>query len=1256
MKNWLWNVFVVLAIVGGSFFPGVGAVSVAEAAVHPAGAYTDPDTLIAQIMDTLAQQSLVQDREAQVLDVIIEGEAIIINWDRRILDEDAFDAEIFARLTQALDAQLELTQRYFVTFQIEGRSLDDWGMPVPEFPTPAEAPRELQAPAAGPLSGKKIALNPGHGLYDKTDNGAYSWQRGEWWGIREDLVNAEMIMYAAQYFENAGATVIDLRQMDKSPTGPSGYPHWYEGAREYLWDAGLPSWVWNTSGCGSNNLCKDIMARPYGANYYGAHLLINLHNNGGQGTGTETWYDTTGDYHSSSAAQNLAQKINSRVVNTIRARYNSSWTDRGVKPSNGGYGENRYARMPAALIEVAFMDKESPDNDALHDEAFKRLVAEALVLGVCDYYGVACSNVTQPPTLTPAAPSNLSAASASSTQIDLTWNDNSDNESGFKIERSPNGSSDWTQITTVGAGVTSHSNSGLSDDTPYYYRVRAYNSHGNSGYSNVASATTGSPPPASGTKHGSTNKDAYAESGYPDIPTGNQQNMYLGYDTWYGKGYNRIYIKFNLPSLPSGATVSSAQVELYQYAVQCSGSYGVTAYEITSDWGQYELTWNNQPSKGGSVGSTSFECSTGWKTVDITNLVSQWYQGRSNHGVTVWANNESAAGGVFRSKDCTTSQCPNQEHPRIRVSYTVPSPEGLGSIAGRVTDDDGAPMVDVRVTLNTGPHTRTDGSGEYLFTDLEDGSYTITPEKDYYHFSPAQRTANVTSDVTGQNFTGGLPDLGFRPHPDGYSFNNYGGVNYSDYTIGDMRRMFGDDAVCWMVFGVCVPKPAAVAWNAQANDTMAGGHCDGMASTSLLFFKGFGDPEDFQSGASVTYDLDHANARRNIAYYFVEQLTNPVRSYKARSVQNSPREILRQLSAALGSGADPTTLIVRQRQSNGRMSGHAITPYAIEDRGGGVYWIRVYDNNTSGNTSRYVVVDTVRNTWSYQIGANTTWQGDAGTKTLGLVPISNYRADPECPWCSSNRRAIGSFPYEGVWLDGAGHLLISDSRERMVGYVGDKLVNDFGAEAVSIIDAGSDVALEPLYTVPLSDTYTMLLDGQTVDAPETVSLAFFGEGNAVRVEDLVLDAATRDRVAISPDGNQIAYQASRDQEATLTLMLEEASESGLFTIRGADVISGQMVALGVDTERQYLVYTNEQDEAGTYNVDIKIVGTEGDAQFMHTNLNIAPLDTHYLDYGAWDRAGDMTLYIDNDQDGAADETMTLANQSNLLFLPLVVKD
>ena len=90
----------------------------------------------------------------------------------------------------------------------------------------------------------------------------------------------------------------------------------------------------------------------------------------------------------------------------------------------------------------------------------------------------------------PAAPINLNAFAASQTRIDLLWTDTSTDETGFKIERSPDGATGWTQIDTVGAGVTSYANTGLSCGTSYSYRVRAYNARGDSAYTNVANATT----------------------------------------------------------------------------------------------------------------------------------------------------------------------------------------------------------------------------------------------------------------------------------------------------------------------------------------------------------------------------------------------------------------------------------------------------------------------------------------------------------------------------------------------------------------------------------------------------------------------------------------------------------------------------------------------------------------------------------------------------------------------------------------------
>jgi hypothetical protein len=92
-----------------------------------------------------------------------------------------------------------------------------------------------------------------------------------------------------------------------------------------------------------------------------------------------------------------------------------------------------------------------------------------------------------------AAPSNLSATAVSSSQINLTWTDNSTGETAFLIERSLDGVS-WQQIATVGPNITSYHNTGLRRHTKYYYRVRATSSAFSptmySAYSNVASTTT----------------------------------------------------------------------------------------------------------------------------------------------------------------------------------------------------------------------------------------------------------------------------------------------------------------------------------------------------------------------------------------------------------------------------------------------------------------------------------------------------------------------------------------------------------------------------------------------------------------------------------------------------------------------------------------------------------------------------------------------------------------------------------------------
>jgi len=110
-------------------------------------------------------------------------------------------------------------------------------------------------------------------------------------------------------------------------------------------------------------------------------------------------------------------------------------------------------------------------------------------------YSNETSATTEPcPATIPMAPSNLQATTVSSSKIDLSWTDNSNDEDGFMIERKKGSDGTYSQIGTVGSDVINYQDTGLSCEKIYYYLVRANNGTGNSDYSDEANATTSTCP------------------------------------------------------------------------------------------------------------------------------------------------------------------------------------------------------------------------------------------------------------------------------------------------------------------------------------------------------------------------------------------------------------------------------------------------------------------------------------------------------------------------------------------------------------------------------------------------------------------------------------------------------------------------------------------------------------------------------------------------------------------------------------------
>lgn len=82
----------------------------------------------------------------------------------------------------------------------------------------------------------------------------------------------------------------------------------------------------------------------------------------------------------------------------------------------------------------------------------------------------------------PEAPSRVEALSNASNRVNITWADNSNNETGFEITRSTTANGTFLPVNTVNAGVTNFSDSGLSASTTYYYKVRSIGAFGQSAY------------------------------------------------------------------------------------------------------------------------------------------------------------------------------------------------------------------------------------------------------------------------------------------------------------------------------------------------------------------------------------------------------------------------------------------------------------------------------------------------------------------------------------------------------------------------------------------------------------------------------------------------------------------------------------------------------------------------------------------------------------------------------------------------------
>lgn len=398
----------------------------------------------------------------------------------------------------------------------------------------------------------------------------------------------------------------------------------------------------------------------------------------------------------------------------------------------------------------------------------------------------------------PGAPSDLQTTAVASTQIDITWTDNSANEDGFKIERKTGAGGTYSQIATVGTNVTNYSDTAaLVANTVYCYQVQAFNTVGNSGYSNESCTTT----PTSGTV-------ASAPTGVAATPGDGQ--VTISWNAVSGATSYNLYMasvsgvtKSNYSTLADGMKHANA-MSPYTHTGLTNGTtyyYVVTAQNDSGESNEsieVSVTLSNlitvnivAPSKGSLVGNTlqisvtssstyqiqgitasvedlqtilvfsntavcnEFGCGPGWTgTISLNGLV------RGEKKLTVTAT-DFFGNSVTASTSFVYDQKPNliitepmndtvaQSQLHIAVSCTDDDPAGCKSLSVAIGIGSGTVIASGQTSIDqTVSLTTYDGTSVVLSFTATDSAGQVSTESRIVFIESSAKLVEVAS-VTG---------------------------------------------------------------------------------------------------------------------------------------------------------------------------------------------------------------------------------------------------------------------------------------------------------------------------------------------------------------------------------------------------------------------------------------------------------------------------------------------------------------------------
>jgi hypothetical protein len=165
--------------------------------------------------------------------------------------------------------------------------------------------------------------------------------------------------------------------------------------------------------------------------------------------------------------------------------------------------------------------------------------------------------------------------------------------------------------------------------------------------------------------------DTFTTSGLPNNNWSNDPNLRVGFNQTLGFGAERLYLFFNVSSIPSNATVQNATLRAFVNGFSPNGDapMALLARFLSTPFDASLITWNNyNPSWGAEIGVGEVPAITGWREANFTGPVAEWVSGsRPNNGILIQGDETPQQ----RERIFTALNANNGLHPRLVVTYDI---------------------------------------------------------------------------------------------------------------------------------------------------------------------------------------------------------------------------------------------------------------------------------------------------------------------------------------------------------------------------------------------------------------------------------------------------------------------------------------------------------------------------------------------------------------------------------------------------------